>query len=87
MYALSLYPCLKCKFFFFLFVNDSENEGIRKVKQETPDLSAAVSKEHVTQEDLEIFKQVLELSMQVRRLTLCLNYSRLLPSLHRIILL
>ncbi|XP_023653851.2 histone acetyltransferase KAT6B isoform X2 [Paramormyrops kingsleyae] len=41
-----------------------ENEGIRKVKQETPDLSAAVSKEHVTQEDLEIFKQVLELSMQ-----------------------
>uniref|UniRef100_A0A3B3R081 histone acetyltransferase n=1 Tax=Paramormyrops kingsleyae TaxID=1676925 RepID=A0A3B3R081_9TELE len=35
-----------------------------KVKQETPDLSAAVSKEHVTQEDLEIFKQVLELSMQ-----------------------
>ncbi|MFT7807160.1 histone acetyltransferase KAT6B isoform X1 [Arapaima gigas] len=44
--------------------HNHDHEGIRNVKQETAELSVAVSKEHVTQEDVEIFKKVQELLMQ-----------------------
>uniref|UniRef100_A0A8C9S1Q0 histone acetyltransferase n=1 Tax=Scleropages formosus TaxID=113540 RepID=A0A8C9S1Q0_SCLFO len=37
---------------------------IQKVKQETSESSVAVSKQHVSQEDVEIFRKVQELSMQ-----------------------
>uniref|UniRef100_A0A8C9WST3 histone acetyltransferase n=1 Tax=Scleropages formosus TaxID=113540 RepID=A0A8C9WST3_SCLFO len=46
-------------------VRDGRNKpDIQKVKQETSESSVAVSKQHVSQEDVEIFRKVQELSMQ-----------------------
>ncbi|XP_064170966.1 histone acetyltransferase KAT6B-like isoform X4 [Anguilla rostrata] len=41
-----------------------ENEGTKHVKKDTHDGIVAISKEHVSQEDLEVFKHVQELSSQ-----------------------
>ncbi|XP_064170947.1 histone acetyltransferase KAT6B-like isoform X2 [Anguilla rostrata] len=43
---------------------DYENEGTKHVKKDTHDGIVAISKEHVSQEDLEVFKHVQELSSQ-----------------------
>ncbi|XP_066549746.1 histone acetyltransferase KAT6B isoform X3 [Amia ocellicauda] len=47
-----------------------DNEGTKNLKQETPDVGVAIAKEIVTEEDLEMFKQAQELSMQK---TGCIN--------------
>ncbi|XP_066549742.1 histone acetyltransferase KAT6B isoform X1 [Amia ocellicauda] len=49
---------------------DHDNEGTKNLKQETPDVGVAIAKEIVTEEDLEMFKQAQELSMQK---TGCIN--------------
>ncbi|MBN3294939.1 KAT6B acetyltransferase, partial [Amia calva] len=48
----------------------TDNEGTKNLKQETPDVGVAIAKEIVTEEDLEMFKQAQELSMQK---TGCIN--------------
>ncbi|XP_036381409.1 histone acetyltransferase KAT6B-like isoform X4 [Megalops cyprinoides] len=47
-----------------------DSEGTKHTKKDTADGTVAVSKEHVTQDDLEMFKRVQELSLQK---TGCIN--------------
>ncbi|XP_036381400.1 histone acetyltransferase KAT6B-like isoform X3 [Megalops cyprinoides] len=48
----------------------ADSEGTKHTKKDTADGTVAVSKEHVTQDDLEMFKRVQELSLQK---TGCIN--------------
>ncbi|XP_036381391.1 histone acetyltransferase KAT6B-like isoform X2 [Megalops cyprinoides] len=50
--------------------HDHDSEGTKHTKKDTADGTVAVSKEHVTQDDLEMFKRVQELSLQK---TGCIN--------------